>query len=107
MLDETPSQPFLPRVRMVWFFVVVTLVAIALATLRASDQEATFRMALIFTGLFVLLVGGLFGTCFLVAYFMGSLERAIVGREERATSPFSDGALPPQIIPPERLGDHA
>ena len=106
MLDETPTQPFLPRVRMVWFFVVVTLVAIVLTTIRATDQEAAFRTALIVTGLFVLFVGGLFGVCFLVAYSMGSLERAIVGREERPSSPFSDGSLPPQIILPKRMEDH-
>ena len=106
MLDETPSQPFLPRVRMVWFFVLVTMVAITIATIRATGQESVFRMALIFTGLFVLLVGLLFGICFLVAYSMGSLERAIVGKDQRPSSPFSDGSLPPQIIPPQRVDDH-
>lgn len=106
MLDETPSQPFLPRVRMVWFFVVVTAVAVALTTIRATDQQAAFRSALIFAGLFVLLVGMLFSVCFLVAYSMGSLERAIVGKDQRPTSPFSDGSLPPQIVPPKRVDDH-
>lgn len=106
MLDETPSQPFLPRVRMVWFFVLVTVVAITITTIRATGQEAVFRTALIFTGLFALLVGVFFGICFLVAYSMGSLERAIVGKEQRPTSPFSDGSLPPQIIPPQRVDDH-
>ena len=106
MLDETPSQPFLPRVRMIWFFVVVTVVAVALTTLRTTDQQAAFRSALIFTGIFLLLVGVLFGVCFLIAYSMGSLERAMVGTDQRPTSPFSDGSLPPQIIPPKRVDDH-
>ncbi|MEO8272248.1 MAG: hypothetical protein ABI557_21235 [Aureliella sp.] len=106
MLDETPPQPFLPRVRMIWFFVVVTVVAVTLTTIRVSNQEAVFRTALIFTGLFMLLVGVLFGICFLVAYCMGSLERAIVGKDQQPTSPFSDGSLPPQIIPPKRMEDH-
>ena len=106
MLDETSPQPFLPRVRMVWFFVVVTLVAIALAMIGATDQQAALRSALLFTGLFVLLLGAAFAMCFIAAYFMGSLERAIVGKEEVPSSPFSDGSLPPQIIPPKRTEDH-
>ena len=106
MLDETTSQPFLPRVRMMWFFIVVSVVAVALTFIRATDQQAVFRTSIMFTGIFVAVVGALFAVCFAVAYAMGSLERAIVGKEELPRSPFSDGSLPPQIIPPQRMEDH-
>ncbi len=103
MLDAPPAQPWLPQVRMVWFFIVVTAVALVIAAVRSVDQGAALTAAFLATGLFVALLALMFSACFLLAYFLGVTERAVVGQSETPASPFSDGNLPPQIVPPYRI----
>lgn len=103
MLDEQPVQPLLPQVRMVWFFVAVTAVALVLAAMRTLGQGAALMAAAMTVGLFVVMLAMMFAGCFLLAYFLGVTERAIVGRNELPASPFSDGSLPEQILPPYRV----
>lgn len=100
MLDETQPQPLLPRLSMSWFFILVAVVAVSLFIIRAAEQGRVLQAALVFTGLFVFLGAVFSATSFLIAYALGSVERAVVGKSEEPASPFSDGSLPTQVIPP-------
>ncbi len=99
MLDETRPQPLLPRVSMIWFFIVVTVVAVSLFIIRAAEQGRVLQAALVFTGVFVILTAVFSAASFSLAYVLGAVERAVVGKSDVPTSPFSDGSLPPQVIP--------
>lgn len=103
MSDDASPQPILPRISMLWFFVVAGLVAVVLAIVRAAEQGRELQAAVVFTGVFVLLFGLLSALSFLVAYLLGSVERAVAGKSETPASPFSDGTPPPQIIPPQAV----
>lgn len=107
MSDEIQPQPFLPRVGMVWFFIVASVVAVALGIIRAAEQGRAFQAALVFTGLFIALFGLFSVISFLIAFFIGAVERAVVGKIDTPASPFSDGSLPPQIIPPKPVDGNA
>ncbi len=107
MLDTPPAQPLLPQVRMVWFFIIVTAVALVIAAIRTVDQGAALTAAILAMGLFSVLLALMFAACFLLAYFLGVTERAVVGQAEMPTSPFSNGNLPPQIVPPFRIDNDA
>ncbi len=107
MSDEPATQPFLPRVGMIWFFIVASVVAVALAVIRAADQGRALQGALILTTLLVGLFGILSALFFLMAYLMGAVERAVVGKIDLPSSPFSDGSLPPQIVPPKPADGNA
>lgn len=100
-MEKNEAQPFLPRVGMIWFFVVVTLVALALGVVRLAEQGQALSAAFVFLGLFVMAFALLSGASFLVAYSFGAMERAVAGDQERTASPFIDGRLPEQIIAPK------
>ena len=100
MLDDPKPQPFLPRIGMIWFFIAVTIVAIALGVVRAAEQGRSLAAAMVFTVIFVGLCAMLSAACFLTAFLLGALEKAIVGPQESPANPFSDGSLPEQIVPP-------
>ncbi len=103
---EQERQPFLPRVRMIWFFVIAALVAVALGVTRMAEQGQALAAALVFAVLFLVaffLLGALF---FSVAYFFGAAEHAIAESQATTASPFSDGAPPPQLIPPRANDEH-
>jgi len=97
--EEDLPQPFLPRVRMIWLFVAITVVAIALGIIQAADQGQAFAAALVFTCIFILLFAIFSGASFLVAYLFGFVEKNL-GESTVASSPFADGRLPEQVIPP-------
>jgi uncharacterized membrane protein YhaH (DUF805 family) len=101
MLDEPKQQPFLPRVGMIWFFIAVTIVAIALGVVRAAEQGRALAAAMVFIVIFIGLCGLCSAACFLTAFLLGAVEKAIVGPQETPASPFSDGSLPEQIVPPK------
>ncbi len=107
MSDEPQSQPFLPRVGMIWFFIVASVVAVALGVIRAAEQGRALQAACLLTSLFIALFAIFSVICFLIAYFMGAAERAVVGRVDTPASPFSDGSLPPQIVPPKSVDENA
>ncbi len=97
--DENESQPFLPRVRMIWLFVAITVVAIALGIVQAADQGQSLAAALVFTCVFLFLFATFSGLSFLVSYLFGFVEKNF-GEETLTSSPFVDGRLPEQILPP-------
>lgn len=85
---------------MVWFFITVTILAIALMVIRAADQGQSLAAAMVFTAIFCCLLGMFFGGCFCIAYLLGATEKAIERVELKVQTPFADGTLPDQIIPP-------
>ena len=102
---DTVAQPFLPRVGLVWFFVVATLVAIALGIVRAADQGQALAAAMVFVLLFLFTLSVFSGLSFLVAFLFGAMEEAVSGEREQTSSPFIDGSLPEQIIPPQPVDE--
>lgn len=102
---DQQGQPLLPRVSMVWYFVVVVLVAIALFVIRAAEQGQALAAALTFTCVFLLAVALISAACFIVAYLLGAMEKALEGDREKTASPFIDGSYPEQLIPPKPSED--
>ena len=98
-LAEEMPQPFLPRVRMIWLFVAITVVAIALGVIQAADQGQAFAAAAVFTGIFLLLFAAFSGASFLVSYELGFVEKNF-GQATETSSPFAEGRLPEQLVPP-------
>ncbi len=103
---ETSKQPFLPRVGLIWFFIVATLIAIALGIVRAADQGQALAAAMVGVTCFVVVLAMLSGGCFAVAYMFGAMERAVAGNQEQISSPFIDGSFPDQIIPPQPVDEN-
>ena len=103
--ETIERQPFLPRVSLIWFFVVMTMAAIALFIIRAAEQGQALAAAITFTSLFAVLLCLLSGMCFTIAFFMGAMERAVAAKSERPASPFIDGRMPEQIIPPNTVDE--
>lgn len=101
-LDEDVKQPLLPRVSLIWFFIAITIVAIALGVVRAAEQGRSLSAAMVFSVLFIAIFAVSSSLCFLFAYLIGATEKAIAGGQETPQSPFSDGSLPEQIIPPRK-----
>jgi len=98
-LEDDVSQPFLPRVRMIWLFVAITVVAIALGIIRAADQGQSFAAAFVFTGVFLFLFALFSGLSFTFSYLFGFVEKNF-GESTVTSSPFAEGRLPEQILPP-------
>ena len=99
------EQPFLPRIGLIWFFIVATLTAIALGIVRAADQGQALAAAMGFAALFLMVLAMLSGGAFLVAFMFGAMERAVEGEQEQVANPFIDGSLPEQIIPPRPVDE--
>ena len=98
---QTEEQPLLPRIKMVWFFVIVTLLAVALGIVRATEQWRALVETLVVITVFALVFCVLSGSCFFVAYLFGAMERAFAGGDaEKPSNPFIDGTPPAQILPP-------
>lgn len=95
------DQPLLPRVGMKWYFVLAAAIAVVLAIVRASGQGRAVQVAIVLTGLMLVLFGIFSALSFLLAYAMGAAERATLDQNQSPASPFSYGSLPPQIIPPQ------
>ena len=99
---ETP-QPLMPRISMIWYFVVATLIAILAMIIMRAESRQPLAVAIVFTGmllLFFLLIGG---GAFLIAFAVGATEKMIAPKQTTPESPFIDGRLPPQIIPPKPM----
>ena len=105
MQEEPEKQPFLPRIRMIWFFVIVSLVAIALGIIQAAEQGRALAAGLVFCGLFLALFFAFSGILFLIAFALGATENAIVKTEQVPQSPFIDGSMPDQILPPRNVSE--
>ncbi len=103
MSEEPLEQALLPRVRMVWTFVLITVVAIALGIVRAAEQGEAMAAALTLTLIFLVIYALFSAIFFCCAFFFGSMEQLIEGTQDDVASPFSDGTLPEQIIPPKQV----
>ncbi|MFN3191685.1 MAG: hypothetical protein ACE361_14335 [Aureliella sp.] len=98
--DSDLQQPLLPRFGMLWFFVAVVLVAIALFIVRAADQGQALAATIVFTVCFLCIMAFVSGMCFVVAFLFGAVERAVEGEQNKVESPFIDGKLPKQQVRP-------
>lgn len=103
--SEPEKQPFLPRFGMIWFFIIVTLVAIAIGVIQAADQGRSMAAAIVFSGVFILTILLSSAACFFVAYVFGAIEKTVVQEDRKTKSPFAHDTLPEQIIPP-RPSEH-
>ena len=99
--DNLEPQPFLPRFGLAWFFVVAIVVAIAMFVIRAAEQGQALAAAMTFTVLFVIAASAFSAVAFLIAFAFGAMERAAQGEKVEPSSPFIDGSLPEQIVPPK------
>lgn len=95
------SEPLLPRVSISWFFIAVSIVAVALLIIRAADQGKALAAAIAFTGVFALVTALISGACFVFAFLFGAIERAVRPDEEPLGNPFIDGSPPEQMVPPK------
>jgi hypothetical protein len=98
-IEEATPQPFFPRVRMIWFFIAATAVALAMGLIKAADQGQALAAALVFTAIFIALVFLFSAVCFFTAYMLGSMEKNL-SDSRTVSSPFADGRMPEQILPP-------
>ncbi len=106
MSESEQNQPLLPRIGMIWYFIVVVVVAIMLFVIRAAEQGQALAAAMAFTGLFLFVVALISGGCFVVAFLFGAMEKAFdSGREEPASPFIVDGSLPEQLVPPKPSDD--
>ncbi len=92
----------LPRISLGFFFALTTLGALVAAIARAADQGAALAIAALSSLAFVVtcfaFLAILFFICRLIAYVKGdSISQTSKG------SPFAEGQLPPQILPPREL----
>ncbi len=99
--DKLEPQPLLPRFGTLWFFVVAIIVALAMFVIRAAEQGQALAAAMAFTVLFLAVTALFSGAAFLVAFLVGAMERAAQGEQTKTSSPFIDGSLPEQLIPPK------
>ncbi len=90
----------MPRVSLLWPFVLVTAAAFLIVLVRAADQGAVLVTATL--ALFGWLVGLflLFGILFLFTYMFGLLEHLLAPPVEQPKSPFGVDQLPEQIVVP-------
>ena len=99
MQEEQEKQPLLPRVGMIWFFIVATLVAVGIGLVRSAEHGKALSVAIASTGGFLLLFFFLSGICFWIAFMFGATERKLFDHET-PESPFVSDLPPEQIIPP-------
>ena len=85
---------------MLWFFIAVVLVAIALFIVRAADQGQALAATIVFTVCFLAITAFVSGICFVAAFLFGAVERAVEGEQHKIESPFIDGQLPKQQVAP-------
>ncbi len=105
MDTEQERQPFLPRVGMIWFFVVAGLVAVALGVIRYAEQGQALAAGLVFCALFLGLFFAIAGGVFTIAYLFGVTEKAIAEAHQTPANPFSDGSPSQQLLPPRHVDD--
>ncbi len=101
--EHNIKQPFLPRVGMIWFFITVSMVAIALGIIRAAEQGRALAAAIVVAGVFAVAVSLMSGLCFFVAFLFGASEKRLSASPEEAASPFANYPMPEQIIPPRAV----
>lgn len=92
---EAP-QPFMPQFGNIWYFIVATLVAIALGIVRSAEQGQAMAAAMVLIGVFVVAYGCVAALSFIVSFSLGAVETAI-DDESSPASPFAKDALPDKV----------
>ncbi len=110
MTDETTEpQPWFPKIRLLWLFALISFAALLMFLVRSADQRGELVFALIYSVIFVVVffafLSLFYGMSFLVAYSLGKFERKLSDSTVVVSSPFADGQLPDQIVPP-RPSEH-
>jgi hypothetical protein len=77
--------------------IVVTIVMVI--AIRSSGDN-TLLICLAATISFLVLLSIFSAGLFVVAYIFGAVNRVFFDSELRPKSPFADGQMPPQIVPP-------
>ena len=102
---KTPSvEPvvvsrLLPKVSFRFLFALTTIAALIAAVARAAGKGGALANATIVAFIFIVLCFLLFAILFLVSWAVSSLWSE--GETDMLDgSPFADGQLPPQILPP-------
>ncbi|MEM7476888.1 MAG: hypothetical protein AAF483_18035, partial [Planctomycetota bacterium] len=99
-----PSAPgrlvWSPRFKMIWFFVLAILVALALFIVRSAEQGDALAKALVGICIFLAAIAIFSSVSFLFSFFFGSLGKAIEGPEYRIGNPFIDESMPDQLVQP-------
>lgn len=89
----------LPRVSFRFVFLLTAIAAVIAAVARAAGGGMAGARALLIAGGFLVVCFVLFVLLFLICWLISSLWYQ--GESETAKgSPFADGQLPPQILPP-------
>ena len=105
----TETQPWFPKIRLMWLFVLISFAALLMFLIRSADQRGELVFALIysvvFLVVFVAMLSFFYGMSFLLAYSLGKFERKLSDSAVVTSSPFADGQLPDQIVPP-RPSEH-
>ncbi|MFK8112183.1 MAG: hypothetical protein AB8B91_08260 [Rubripirellula sp.] len=102
---KTPSvEPvlksrLLPRVSFRFFILLTALSAIIAATARAAGQGGPLANAVLFALCFVGICFLVFAVVFLFSWIISSLWYE-AKPDTMEGSPFAEGQLPPQILPP-------
>ncbi len=92
---EAP-QPFMPQFGNIWYFIVATLVAIALGIVRSAEQGQAMAAAMVLVGIFVVAFGFVSAISFAVSYLLGAVETAIAD-DSQPSSPFAKDAMPEKV----------
>jgi hypothetical protein len=104
--SEQQPQPFLPRVGMVWFFVIAAMVALALGVVRYAEQGQALAAAAVLLVAFLIFFFLLSAIFFVVTFMFGVTLKGLSEKNELPSNPFSDGSTPPeQLFPPRQSED--
>ena len=107
---KTPSvEPvlksrLLPRISSRWLFVLTTLAAVIAAVARVAGEGGAVAYAATAAIVFLATCFGAFALLFFLARAV-SLMWYVPPPELHDGSPFADGQLPPQILPPRDPGE--
>lgn len=94
--SEPDSQPLLPQTRTIWFFIVATIVALALGVVRSAEQGGAIAAAIVVGGAFIAMFCLFSIIFFAVSYTLGATEKA-VWQERTTSSPFAADSMPDKV----------
>ncbi len=97
---QIAPQPWMPKVRLAWLFLLMTISALLIYIVQAADRGGMLAFAVIATIGFVGILAGSSALLFLVAYTLGKIEVRQDNSASEGANPFAAGQLPDQIIPP-------
>lgn len=92
---EAPKR-LLPRIGSIWFFIIATIVAVALGVVRSAEQGQAMAAALVLLVVFVVSLGTVSALSFSIAFLLGATEKAISDAAV-PESPFAKDTLPEKV----------